>query len=194
MLEKKVGNSQCFILAQFDLIQLLMKNGADDNCTCYSGPALCLAAEKGHIEIVEFLLEHGVDVGLIFETPNRIFTALHQAARHGHSDIFQLLLKHGANDNLKNHSNETALHYAAIGDHPKIIKILLENGAAVNSQSRCSATAFDYATDSLKRNGNWFSFLSPFNSAAILKRYGGEWGRMEKNARFVCWNLQDDWE
>jgi hypothetical protein len=64
--------------------------------------ALCLAAQLGHFDVVQFLLEHGED-------PNRYnpegfhahSTPLHQAALAGHWDVVKTLVEGGARLDLR---------------------------------------------------------------------------------------------
>lgn len=66
---------------------------------------LCMAAEKGHKEIVKLLLDKGVDVNAQRVEVNPIGTkynnthALEEASRRGHERVVELLLDMGANVN-----------------------------------------------------------------------------------------------
>ncbi len=53
--------------------------------------ALIVAAQRGHLEIVRFFLDHGVDVAA-----SDGMTALHQASAGGHLGVMDLLIAHGA--------------------------------------------------------------------------------------------------
>jgi ankyrin repeat protein len=55
--------------------------------------ALGVAASRGHLDVVTFLIEAGAD---IHKARNDGMTALGMAAAEGHFDIVRLLLEHGA--------------------------------------------------------------------------------------------------
>lgn len=67
--------------------------------------ALHLASQKGHLSIVQFFLNRGIDVNA---RDGSLETALHHAARSGHSDIVIELLYSGANPSLVSISGCTA--------------------------------------------------------------------------------------
>ena len=71
---------------------------------------LHFAAQGGHREIVELLLEKGADVNvknIASETP------LHYAAAMSHKEIVELLITEGAVLNSGTSNGSTPLHYAA---------------------------------------------------------------------------------
>ena len=75
-------------------------NGGDDgggSCSSCAGAdglaALHLAAEAGHVSVVELLLQHGATVDIT--TPDGD-TPLHMAAAHGHTSVVEQLLLAGA--------------------------------------------------------------------------------------------------
>ncbi|KAH6651251.1 ankyrin repeat-containing domain protein, partial [Chaetomium tenue] len=92
-------------------------------------PPLTLAAEKGHRNVVEMLLDHGVDYRMLLENGD---TALHRAAAKGHSEVVQVLLPHFKNDGVLNHKNRAGqipLFVAVCGGHADVVKVLAAAGA-----------------------------------------------------------------
>lgn len=87
---------------------------------------LTLAAIKGMVDLVEYLIENGADVN---QTNNQGGTALQLAAFHGHYEIVKLLLSKGANPNIKSVFDQTPLLMACIEGHEKVVKVLLRHGA-----------------------------------------------------------------
>ncbi|KAJ8116082.1 hypothetical protein OPT61_g2411 [Boeremia exigua] len=106
--------------------------------------SLCLAAEKGHIEIVQLLINKGVNVK--YQSPNicngdveyNSTFALEAASEGGQEEVVQLLLNKGANVNAQSthwsinqeqfyYSN--ALYAASEGGYERIVKQLLDHGA-----------------------------------------------------------------
>jgi len=85
----------------------------------YGETALMFAAEKGHTEIVQLLLQKGADVNA---KTNSDRTALMLAAAKAHTEIVQLLLKNGADVNAKNKYGQTAYDLAENDEIKKILK------------------------------------------------------------------------
>ena len=87
---------------------------------------LHLAAESGHTEIVEILLEHGAHPNLpdIEGT-----TPLHLSIYYRHPATVEALIKHDANPNAQNYQGFTPLHFAAENGDLTVVEILLEHGA-----------------------------------------------------------------
>ncbi|MBI4823896.1 MAG: ankyrin repeat domain-containing protein [Nitrospirae bacterium] len=79
------------------------------------------AAEKGDINKVKSLLQHGADVNAKDNNGN---TALMYAAVGGHTEIVQTLLNKGANVNAKNNFGNTALIYAVKNGRTEIVSLL----------------------------------------------------------------------
>jgi len=82
---------------------------------------LHVAAEYGYSEIVEVLLEHGVDPNIRDKYGD---TPLHYAAVFGNSKVVEVLLERGADPNIRDKYGLTPLHYAAAFDYPKIVELL----------------------------------------------------------------------
>jgi len=92
----------------------------------YSRTPLFCAAEKGHEEIVKFLLGKGASVN---NKDSLRQTPLHVAAVNGHAGVAAVLIDHGAEVNHENKSKDTPLYLAADNNRPKVADILLKNGA-----------------------------------------------------------------
>jgi ankyrin repeat protein len=120
------------------MVNLLIKCGAD------GGPALVLAAEKGHLMTVEVLLGSGGNVDL--DTRDwKNATALILAAGQGHFEVVELLLDKGASPDLQDDLGRTALIMAAEIGHLAMVKVLLESGASVGIWDGQHKSAIDYA-------------------------------------------------
>ena len=96
--------------------------------------ALVEASEKGYLEIVNILLDAGVNVNL--ETFSG--TPLGQAAFQGHLEVVQRLIEAGADVNYLANipENKTALILAVHERHFDVIKALIKAGANVNQVVR----------------------------------------------------------
>ncbi|KAF4958745.1 hypothetical protein FSARC_10936 [Fusarium sarcochroum] len=88
--------------------------------------ALFEAAYKGHLAIVELLVQNGVDINAYDDNRRR---PLHIACRENHEDIVALLMMYGANADKVDAIGKTPLTNAAIRGNASTVKVLLENGA-----------------------------------------------------------------
>jgi ankyrin repeat protein len=141
-----------------EALRVLLAHGADVNAvsrTAYSGSAeasaLMIAAQFGHRDCVELLLEKGADVRLESDFGN----ALHFAALTDRKDIGRLLVERGANVNaigkrivsFRNDPGFTPLMYAAMSERndPALVQLLIERGANVNARTASGETALSLA-------------------------------------------------
>ncbi|WP_252120576.1 ankyrin repeat domain-containing protein [Candidatus Chromulinivorax destructor] len=103
---------------------------------------LHIAAEKGHMEIIKFLLAAGVSVDI--QMPNGA-TALYFAAQNGYTEIVRLLIQGGANVDIQRTDNGyTALCIAAEKGHLEIVRFLVEHGADVNMKKNVNGATSLY--------------------------------------------------
>ncbi|KAM8877368.1 uveal autoantigen with coiled-coil domains and ankyrin repeats isoform 1-T1 [Synchiropus picturatus] len=99
--------------------------------------AFHLAATRGHLDCLNLILGHSVDVTATDATGKN---ALHLASRNGHSLCVQKLLQHNCPVGNVDLQGRTALHDAVMGGCPSNVKLLCDSGASVN------ATDFDGRT------------------------------------------------
>ncbi len=83
---------------------------------------------QGHFEIVEFLLNQGVNVSSCDMNDS---TPLHEAAAHNRYSCVELLLHHQAPINQYDGKHYTPLHRASQNGHWKIVRLLLNSNADV---------------------------------------------------------------
>jgi ankyrin repeat protein len=91
---------------------------------------LWYAAQSGHLEVVQLLLNQGADVKAA--TSSR-WTPLHRASENGHRDVVQLLLDRGADVKAATSSGGTPLHFASANGHRDIVQLLLDRGADIKA-------------------------------------------------------------
>lgn len=112
-------------------VEYLIANGADVNAIQghnyrklkkFGETALHIAAEKGHTEIVELLLDNYAYVNVADKYRS---TALHVAAKGGHKEVVELLLDKGANFNATNKNGKTSLELAAKIKRVDIVELFL---------------------------------------------------------------------
>jgi len=90
---------------------------------------LFFAAQRGHEEVVTYLLSRGADP----DSATRFGTALGLSARNNHTGIVKALLDAGADPNLPGGDDgRTALHHAAERGAIESARLLIDYGADVN--------------------------------------------------------------
>jgi ankyrin repeat protein len=101
------------------------------------------AAENGHLNICEFLVEKGADLNLRDSDGN---TAFMMAALAGCLKVCQFLEGRGADLNVKDHRyGENAFMYAASLGYLKICQFLEEKGVKLDIQNKEGSTALGIA-------------------------------------------------
>ncbi|CAJ0574622.1 unnamed protein product, partial [Mesorhabditis spiculigera] len=122
-----------------DVVELLMKHGADPNTEVDHRTALMKACKHGFRDVAAYLMEHGADVNRL--SSNNDMTALILASGGGFKEIVELLLKHGANPGVIVKDGYTCIMEAAKNGHAEILEILLDHESTiVNASSATDAT------------------------------------------------------
>ncbi|XP_049722022.1 ankyrin repeat and death domain-containing protein 1B isoform X9 [Elephas maximus indicus] len=106
-----------------------------------------LAAEKGHVEMIETLISLNLHT---LEKDKEGNTALHLAAKHGHSPAVQVLLTQWQEINETNENGETPFLLTVEGGHEECSKVLLAAGSDINIPDKLNVNALQIAT----RNGH----------------------------------------
>jgi len=139
--------------------------------------AIHWAARNGHEDVVEKLLDHGVNAATakykwlvlhlaareghegvvralvesgacpVDQKDREDWTALHWAARRGHGRVVGRLIKMTADCNLKNRFGHTALHEAVVWGHRRCVKELRLGGAPVHAENENFEKAEDLCRD-----------------------------------------------
>jgi tankyrase len=91
-------------------------------------PSVALAAYFGHSEIVDRLVQAGVDVNAQARNPMKV-AAIHAAVAARDSRSVEILLRHGADPNLRQQNEYTPLQAAQANGDDTIILLLKEHGA-----------------------------------------------------------------
>jgi ankyrin repeat protein len=134
------------------MIKLLLDSGADINSA--DGWALQTAADQGHVDVVNLLLERGANVNATTtNTHMPKCTALQAAVESGRGDIVDILLEHGADPNLGGGEFTHPIIAAASKGEEAIFKKLLEAKADVTVVGgEYNSTPLTYAAIYLPRD------------------------------------------
>lgn len=106
-----------------DSVQLkrLRLNERDENGLA----AVHWAADRGHAEILDLLLQNGADVNIADSEGSQ--TPLHYAISCGHTESVRILLKHGADPHIKDAETSSCFDIATESNDPSILRILNEH-------------------------------------------------------------------
>lgn len=91
--------------------------------------ALHCAAWKGHLQVVQFLLQAGADVNAQNNNDHWGTTPLHAAAHANQTAIAQLLLDAGADVHAKDMNGKTPLEHTTFHKATAAAKLLTKHGA-----------------------------------------------------------------
>ena len=89
---------------------LIAKGATIDAKEIYEFTPLILAAQEGHLKVVELLVSNKADINF---TTNDGGTALHMASQEGHLDLCRYLKSEGCDITIKSKYGTTALDVAA---------------------------------------------------------------------------------
>jgi len=199
-----------------DQLERMLINGVNVNTPDYDNrTALHLAASKGYVELVEFLLEHRADVNV---TDRMGFSPLVDALRHDQSAVQKVLrskggqllgmdvsvelcnaaaagdvkrmmrlIENGANPNAGDYDDRTALHLAASNGETSALDYMLRQleGVNINPLDRLGGTPMDDA----HRHNNTVA-VAMLQAAGGLRQGNLELLAMEGKARADSEHMQ----
>ncbi len=97
---------------------------------------LCVAAKKGHVEVIQILLDSGAHINLRNDLGS---SAMMEAVISGKKTAVSFLLQRGADFGVSDIQGKNLLHYAAVGSDVDILEILLiqfGNALRVNDRDK----------------------------------------------------------
>lgn len=162
---------------------LLDKGAVIDKVSDFEGkndvPLLNIASGLGFADIVEVLIDKGVDIDEKYgyggwdgdPINNDYWSSLHTAVYNEHKDVVELLVQRGADTTLDENNDYayTPLYLAIITGNPEIVALLLEKepNNILENQSLSSYNAFDIACT----KSNNYDFVETERQGGISARY-----------------------
>jgi len=132
-------------------LQALIQWGvAPDGKKSHGQTVLHVAAWKGHLAVVEALLEalqesaSGHDMAECVDDLGR--SPLHWAVAHGHLAVARSLIAHGFDPLRRDLMGATLLHVAVLRGHTELVSAVLAQGVDANAVDRYGSTAAELAT------------------------------------------------
>ena len=175
-------NQTEFKLPSVDELKAALEAGADVNepLDFIGTTAVECAAERGHVELLNLLLEQNPDLG--YGIGLRCLTSAiceHQRVdndvrRNNYDKIIRLLISHGVNINERDARHKTMFMRWVKSFNPRkkrILSLMLKYGADLNVQDEKGRTAFMYALKQYK-DRNWSNDIEFFveNGADLTLR------------------------
>ena len=143
-----------------------------DSLDCDGMTPLQKAAEAGHADVVELLVDSGAYIEQRIVMGDEVFgyfwldgtTPLWLAVKNGHTDAVGCLLSKGAKTEQRSDPEElTVLMQAMIDGNHEIMRLLVANGASVNTFMPSGQTVL-----------HWAVIHGDKESAAILRSHGAK--------------------
>uniref|UniRef100_A0AAQ4QMH3 Death domain-containing protein n=1 Tax=Gasterosteus aculeatus aculeatus TaxID=481459 RepID=A0AAQ4QMH3_GASAC len=129
------------------VLQILVSCGAKLSSENKDGLSMLhCAAQRGHIRVLEFIMEDLEDVRLD-RLDKSGKTALHLAAESGRLEVVEFLIGMGCTHSLKDKEANTAVHLAAKCGHTEVLQKMVETGVDVDERNIGGLTALHLAAD-----------------------------------------------
>ncbi|XP_052032158.1 ankyrin repeat domain-containing protein 6 isoform X4 [Apodemus sylvaticus] len=151
-----------------NVVQLINK-GAKVAVTKHGRTPLHLAANKGHLSVVQILLKAGCDLDVQDDGDQ---TALHRATVVGNTEILTALIREGCALDRQDKDGNTALHEAAWHGFSQSAKLLVKAGANVLARNKAGNTALHLACQNSHSQSTRVLLLG--GSRADLKNNAGD--------------------
>ncbi|XP_012872089.1 PREDICTED: ankyrin repeat domain-containing protein 6 [Dipodomys ordii] len=151
-----------------NVVQLINK-GAKVAVTKHGRTPLHLAANKGHLSVVQILLKAGCDLDVQDDGDQ---TALHRATVVGNTEIIAALVQEGCALDRQDKDGNTALHEASWHGFSQSAKLLVKAGANVLARNKAGNTALHLACQNSHSQSTRVLLLG--GSRADLKNNAGD--------------------
>jgi ankyrin repeat protein len=127
-----------------DVVELLIKKGADVNADKSDYTPLSWAIWRNHKDVIRSLVIHGADVN--FKAKND-WPFLHYPVWNNDKALVEFFVDHGAKLDLKDKGGWTVLHYAGNQGYKEILEYLVSKGADINAKTNNGKTALSVAKE-----------------------------------------------
>ncbi|XP_011365658.1 ankyrin repeat domain-containing protein 6 isoform X3 [Pteropus vampyrus] len=151
-----------------NVVQLINK-GAKVAVTKHGRTPLHLAANKGHLSVVQILLKAGCDLDVQDDGDQ---TALHRATVVGNTEVIAALIQEGCALDRQDKDGNTALHEASWHGFSQSVKLLVKAGANVLAKNKAGNTALHLACQNSHSQSTRVLLLG--GSRADLKNNAGD--------------------
>ncbi|XP_032131150.1 ankyrin repeat domain-containing protein 6 isoform X7 [Sapajus apella] len=151
-----------------NVVQLINK-GAKVAVTKHGRTPLHLAANKGHLPVVQILLKAGCDLDVQDDGDQ---TALHRATVVGNTEIISALIHEGCALDRQDKDGNTALHEASWHGFSQSAKLLVKAGANILAKNKAGNTALHLACQNSHSQSTRVLLLA--GSRADLKNNAGD--------------------
>ncbi|GAB1288360.1 Ankyrin repeat domain-containing protein 6 [Apodemus speciosus] len=132
---------------------------------------LHLAANKGHLSVVQILLKAGCDLDVQDDGDQ---TALHRASVVGNTEILTALIREGCALDRQDKDGNTALHEAAWHGFSQSAKLLVKAGANVLARNKC------------REHGSALGLPEQYSQSTRVLLLGGSRADLKNNAGDTC--------
>lgn len=163
----KIKHTPLFFAARegnIEIFKYLIDSGASLENT---PDVLNTAIECGHIDMVNLIIELGIDINYIDGFDDYTNTSILSAARSYnvsqyisgkplknkyYIDVIKILLKNGANPHFIDHDGNTALVYSCMLGNLESVKIFIKESVDINHKNNENKSALDYAKEKNKED------------------------------------------
>jgi len=129
----------------FELVDTLIKKGADVNAKKNDGDAPLHRAYICNVDVIRLLIEKDADVNASGRFGWR---PIHMASRHGSIENVRFLIEKGADVKARDNAGDTSLHSASRSGNVVIVRFLIEEGLDVNVRDNEGKTSLHSASQS----------------------------------------------
>ena len=136
------------------------------NHGCHKKKIVHLALEYASVEVVNALLQKGVDVSTLESTH------LFRAVSDGNGKMVQALLEHGVDANARNGNGDTILMLASSSGNAGMVELLFGYGVDVNARNNDGDTALILVSQ--RGNGDMLKILIGHGADVNAKNDSGE--------------------
>ena len=156
----------------------LERDLSPDSYGSFAEAPLHAAAARGHLAVVEVLLDFGANRNILTKDTRRR-TALHLAAVNGRTEIIRALLEYrpslqAVDANIQDDLGNTPLHEAAIFGSQSMIDALVDYGVDITILNDNNQTALDICEgeECVVKRGNWVTLRIPVGVTQLIPLEG----------------------